>query len=119
MSIETEMFTLLKTVAALGNRVYAGVAPQSVVKPYASFYKLSPGRKYTHGGFSDLSETRMQVSIFDTEYKKAKDVAGAVIVALEGWAAAQAAFIVGEQDMWEQETKLYHVSIDVLVWHNK
>lgn len=119
MSIETEMFTLLKTVAALGNRVYAGIAPQNVTRPYAVFYKLSPGRKYTHDGFASLSETRMQVSIFGEGYKEIKDIAAATITALEGWAAVQATFIVGEQDMWEQETMLYHVAIDVMTWHDK
>ena len=122
MSIEIELFNRLKAqVPLVSNRVYAGIAPQGVTKPYLVYTKVSPGRQYTHGGYADLQRPRMQVSCYGTTYGSAKAVAGEVITAMEGWPGSndvQAAFIEGEQDMFEQDTGLYHCPVDVILWNN-
>lgn len=98
-------------------RVYGATAPQSVVKPYIVYHKLSPGREYSHDGFSKLSRSRVQISCYGETYGSAKQVAAQVIAAMESWQAGGVRFapLAGEQDLFEQDTGLYHVPVDFFV----
>ena len=120
MSIESALFERLKAeISLVSNRVYAGIAPQTVSKPYLTTHKLSPGFTYAHDGRSKLGGPRFQVSVFASTYASAKAVEAEVIAALEGWKTTkvQGAFVESAQDLHEQETGLYHVPIDAFIWH--
>ena len=118
--IETALFDRLKAeVALVSNRIYAGVAPQGIDKPYITFHRLSAGYNYTHSGRSGAAAPRFQVSIFDIGYNSAKTIQAQVVTALEDWRTSdiQGVQIESIQDIHEQETKLYHVAIDFFIWH--
>lgn len=123
--IETALYSRLTTYAPLealiSTRVYAVAPPQDVVLPYCVCSKVSNQRQYSHDGYSSLQRPRIQVSCFATGYLIAKQIAEQVIAALESWPGAdnvQAAFMENEIDLYEQDTKLYHVPVDFLIWMN-
>jgi hypothetical protein len=37
---------------------------------------------------------------------------------MEGWTGVQAAFKVNELDFYEEDTKMYHIPVDFMIWHN-
>lgn len=120
MSIEEALFARLKAqVPTVANRVYAGIAPQTVTKPYLTYHKLSPGFTYAHDGRSKLAGPRIQVSVFAETYLSAKAVEKEVITALEDWRTdkVDGAFVESAQDLHEQETGLHHIPIDAFIWH--
>jgi len=120
MSVEAALFERLKAqVGTVSNRVYAGIAPQTVSKPYLTTHKLSPGFTYTHDARSKLAGPRFQVSVFASTYASAKAVEAEVITALESWKTSlvQGVFVEAAQDLHEPETGLYHIPIDAFIWH--
>ena len=124
MSVEADLYAYLSTYAGLtelvGTRVYPLVAPQAVKESYCTYQKISPGRKYSHGGFSNLSRPRIQVNCYATTYAQAKAIAVQVIAAVEAWPGAsniQAAFVENEIDMYDPDTELYQVPVDFFVYY--
>ena len=115
MSLEIALFNKLKDVNLVSNRVYAVKAPQGVDKPYIVYSKVSNQREYSHDGFADLSRARMQVSCYADSYGSAKQVAEEVISTLEGW--ENVSFLVNEQDLYEEDTGIYHVPVDFFIWY--
>lgn len=120
--IEEDLYSYLSTyaglVALVDTRIYPLVGPQKVTAPYCTYQKISPGRMYSHSGFSGLSKPRMQVSCYGSTYAQVKAVAAQVIAAVEAWPGAsniQAAFVENELDMYDPETGLYHVPVDFFV----
>jgi len=120
--MRTALLTLLKTVSAVSNRVYANHAPQKCASPYLVYLTVSALRDYTHDGFSGLTTTHIQVSCYATGYADADAVAAQVISALEGWAGTdpvQAVFCRNRQDFWEEDVGLHHVALDFEIWHGE
>ncbi len=113
-----ELFTHLRTIPAINNRAYAAYAPQDVANPYIVFRLIAGSRRYSHDGFSSLSVDRVQVSVYADTYATARGVADEVINRMESWATAQATFMASQVDIYEEETKLYHIPVDYEVWHN-
>jgi len=120
MSLETSLFNKLTSGLSTAPvvKIYPGVAPQKTSTPYIVYSKVSADKKYDHGGPSELSLDRLQVSVFSSGYLAAKAVVARVITAMEGWGDAQAVFKVNEIDLYEPETKTYHIPVDFFVWHN-
>jgi hypothetical protein len=120
MSLETSLFNRLTTQLSTAPvvKIYPGVAPQNTSTPYIVYSKVSADKKYEHSGPSNLSLDRLQISVFSSGYLTAKNVVARVITAMEGWGDAQAVFKANEIDMYEPETKTYHIPVDFLVWHN-
>lgn len=129
MSIETDLYSYLSTHAGLasliGIRIYPVQSPQKVACPYCVYFKVSPGRSYTHQGHSPPDRPRMQVSCFGNTYASAKAVAAQVIAAMEAWPAAnssvQAVLLDDEFDMEDNaemgQTGIYHAVTDWIVWY--
>ncbi len=120
--IESTLSNRLKGQATnVSNRVYPNVAPSGVDRPYLVYRLVSPGRDYTHAGFSDLSESRFQVSVFADNYGSAKNTAKQVKDGLEGWKTSEvlATFLAGEMDLYEDDTKIHHIPLDFWIWHKE
>ena len=120
MSFESELYTRLSSQlsSTVGTRIYPAVAPNSATLPYLVYRKVSADKQYAHSGASSLSFDRLQVSVFSTGYVTGKALAGAVVTALEGWTSAQAVFKANELDLYEDDTKVFHIPVDFFVWHN-
>lgn len=118
--IESALYTRLSTYAPLtalvGTRIYPLVAPQGTTLPYCVYRKVSPGRQYTLDGYA-IERPRMQVSCYGATYGQAKGVAVQVTAAVESWAAVGFGWQVGEVDLHEKDTGLYHVPVDFFIWY--
>ena len=120
MSFETAIYNRLSSQmsSALGTRIYPMVAPQKTATPYVVYTKISAGKEYSHAGGASLSRDRVQISVFSTGYLAAKTVVGNIVTAMEGAATFQASFKVNEIDFYEEQTKLFHIPIDFIIWHS-
>jgi hypothetical protein len=107
-------------------RIYPVIAPQDVATPYIVVFKVDAPRDHSHDGASHLANPRFQISIFSTTYAEAKAIAAAVQAALQGHAgtmggaggvAVGAIIYENEVDFYEEDTKLFHLACDYIVWH--
>ena len=112
----------------ISERLYYVKAPQDVVKPYVIFFKASGPREYSHDGVSALARPRFQFSCFATTYYEAKQIAEAIRAAIEafngimggaGGAEVGSCFCINESDIYEDNTQLFHVAVDYLIWHKE
>ena len=126
MSIETVLYNRLKTypglTAIISARVYAVIAPDEATKPYVTYQKISPGRDYSHSGYSGLQKPRIQVSSYALTYEEAEAIDTQVTAALESWVGqdtVQAVFKDGEREGYERDNELYYRSSDFFVANGK
>jgi len=122
--IEPEMRNYLAGAHGISaTNFYLKVAPGNAVYPYGIIFKISSGKDYTHSdaGSNSVYEARMQCSCFGGNYQQAKMLASEVIEEMEEWADVesdvQAVFLIGELDLYEDETKSHHIALDFIVWH--
>jgi len=134
VSVEKAVYDCLSAdadlIALIGDKIYPVVAAQEVTTPYATYFKVSPGRQYTHGGASNLSTPRIQVDCYGGTYEEAKDLSDLVIAALEKLPQdnpkVQAVFCNDGSDAYEDVSDTYydnvdeyHVPIDVLIHYRE
>lgn len=120
MSIQATLITYLKAqVAAVSNRVYPLKAPDTPTPPYIVVTRVSNVRLMSQQGYTGASRIRWQVSVFDTDYTRCRAAADSVVTALEAWAGVEAtvgyALHAGETELYEPDTKIYHIPVDVMV----
>jgi hypothetical protein len=126
--IETDLYSYLSTcialIALVSTRIYPVQAPKEVATPYLVYFKVSPNRKYTHQGFANFQQPRIQISCYATRYITsgseigAKSLSQILISALEAWPGAeriQAVQVEDEKDLIDPDTNLYHVAVDFFV----
>lgn len=123
MNVRETLFTELKKgVPLVGNRVYAGhVAKNNVETPYIVFFIVSKQTDNTHGGESGLYLYRIQVSCYAYKYEDVASVAEEVQETLrniEGVDDVSATFDAAEQDLFEEDTGLYHIPVDFMIHTN-
>jgi len=130
MIIEQAILTELNTTAGLtalvGQRIYYTKAPQDVLEPYIVFIKVSSIRNHSYTGSSHFAESRFQFSIYSTTYAETKTIAKQLQTILEctsgniGTAPGVdvgAIYYDNETDLFEPETRLYHLACDYLILH--
>ena len=109
-------------------RLYPVIAPQNVTAPYIVVFKVDGPRDHSHEGSSHLANPRFQLSIYSTTYAEAKAIAAAVQAVLEGYTGTMGGaggvdvngvFYENETDLYEEETKLFHVAVDYKMWHRE
>jgi len=130
-TLEEGLFTFL-TVDAAGvkalviDRVFPLRAPDTTATfPYITYQRIGGDRDVTHDGNSGLSDSRMQLSCWSNEYLEAKTLALEVTKALNGkqgtlgGIARCASFVENELDLFDEESKLYSIIVDVKIWHSE
>lgn len=127
-AIKKELMVASGVTDLISTRLYYVRAPQNVTKPYVVFFKVSAPREYSHNGVSGLAQSRFQFSCFATTYYVAKQITEAIRAAIEafsgtmggdGGAGVGSCFCVNESDMYEDDTQLFHVAVDYLIWHHE
>ena len=109
----------------VGQRIYYVKAPQDVTNPYVIFTKVSAPREHDHDGSAGLVSARFQFSAFATTYYVVKQIAVQIQTVLQAFSGTMGEVTVGgsfyqnEVDFWEEDTKLYHVACDYLIWYNE
>jgi hypothetical protein len=125
--IEANMRTYLDESTSMTSTFYLRVATQDAVAPYGVVFKVSPGKDYTHSG-SGLSQSRLQCSCFADTYYAAKTMARQVITDMEAWSTksttatstgVQTVFLDGEVDLFDDDSKVFHVALDFFIWHTQ
>lgn len=104
----------------IGNRLYPGWIPENAIMPSVAYVTIS---KPAHHDI-DVAFPRMQFSVFSTRYIEAKQIAKLLKEKLNRFKGqlgnANIIQIVyqNEYDMYESDTKLYHVAIDfkIIYW---
>lgn len=131
MKIEEALFSYLKSYAGLsalvGTRIYPLVLPQNPTLPAVTYFKVSRAGERTLGGPNPvLKQVRIQFSCWGSTYRSAKDVAEQVMMALQDYTGTMGgtdgvkvldANPVNERDIYEQNTGIYHIPVDVLMLH--
>lgn len=109
----------------VGTRIYYVKAPQNVTTPYVVFTKVSAPREHDHDGSAGLVGARFQFSVFAKTYYETKQIAVQIQTVLQAYSGTMGevvvngAFYQNEVDFWEEDTKLYHVACDYLIWYNE
>jgi hypothetical protein len=127
-AIKKELMDASGVTDLISTRLYYVRAPQDVTKPYVVFFKVSGPREYSHDGASELANPRFQFSCFATTYYEAKQIVTAIRTVLEGFdgmmggdggVSVGGCFCVNETDIYEDDTDLFHVAVDYLIWHEE
>ncbi len=116
MSLQTDFIAL--TSAIFAGRVYPAGSEEAPVPPYATFFRVAAIEGATldlNGGTGNETNTRLQVDVWSLSYLEAQAKAGAVKAALKGWPVENV--LLGEQDVFESDTKLHRVMLDISTWH--
>ena len=105
--------------ALVGTRIYPVDALEQGAKPYCVYAVISEIRHYSHGGYSNLSEYRIQISCYGDTNASARAVVAQVIAALEAWPSVnpnvQKSFFENDFFIYEPETELHHIPVDFMV----
>jgi hypothetical protein len=112
------------TVAGLvDDRIYYMTAPQDVSLPYIVIFKVSSVREHCHEGFSNLTHSRIQFSVFSETYYNGKQISDAIKTVLDGYkgtsegVAIHSSLFDGEGDGYAAET--FYITLDFMIWHEE
>lgn len=136
MVIEEALYAHLSTFAGLAvlvsNRIYPLVLPQKGTYPSITYLKVSGRRLHALQTDPGMASPRFQISCWAQTYTQAKAVAKQVQAALQnfsgvmggaGGVQVDAVLFENEFDLYEDETegktKLYHVPVDFIIWHQE
>lgn len=138
MALIPALFTHTKeNVPSVSNRVYGVIAPQGVTKPYIVFQVISNNFSHAMGGDDGLTQTRVQFSVWGSGYGQVKGVAEEIKAAYRNYIEGdsgekmgadeegagghwvQTALLEDETDVYEQDTGLYGVQLDIFFWHRE
>ena len=105
--IEEFVCSSLRTVIA---QVHPLVLPQESAYPAITYQNITDVPHNHLKGSSSTVNARVQVDIWAKSYKEAKDLYQSVKSAMSG------SLVLGTNEFYEKETRLYRVSIDFSVW---
>ena len=118
----------LRTITALGDRVYPLKAPVDVTTPYATLQRVTTTRYSKFGRDSDKVEPTIQVDVYAGEgagQQAFYELADAVRVALQRYSDASSTprivdtTIEAERDDYEPDTQLFRKSFDIRAWYSE
>lgn len=115
MSIQTQLFSLLSGATTAGTRVYPLTGPDTPVKPYIVYQRVSASSENVLDGDSGLTNTRMQIDVYSTTYGEADTIANQIDALMAAWALQNVSIL--NQDGYESDTKLFRVTSDYSIWH--
>ena len=115
MTVQESFYTAAQST--FSGRLYPMVAPQTVTLPYAVYQVISQVPSNVLADTPGLFNSRLQVDIFTRLYAEAQTLKGQIRSAMSSGFGRNASEI-SSQDLYEEEVKLYRVSMDWSIWHN-
>lgn len=115
MSMQTEFVALVGPIVS--GRVYP-MGVTAPVAPYLTYTRIAAVEQSTldaNGGDGNAINTRLQVDVWAQSYGDAQSKAAAVKAALKTWSIENV--LLNEQDIYDAETKLHRVMLDISTWH--
>lgn len=124
MTIEEGLVAYLKT-AAPTLKIFPQIAPESQAAPYAVYYRSGTDRWRTFSSEGEFVSS-FSISIYAAGYGAMVALRNTIRGLLEiktgvfgtGSPAVQAIEINNEMDLYEQDTKLHHGSMEFTIYHN-
>lgn len=112
----------LRTAVATLTTIPVGLVnvPESTTPPYVRMFRVSGPRGSNHSGPNGLVISRFQVDVVSETYQEAK-IEAEKIYSLQTSTVTDVAKIVleNERDNYENDSKLFFVSLDFMVHHYK
>jgi hypothetical protein len=119
--IEAKVYNILKSDAGIlaiaGTRVYPSTMPQKATFPLVTLRTVGGGLAYHLQGYATLENPRFNIQCYGVTYAIAKNLANAIISAMEG-ATGFSAIMDNDTDIYEDSTEKFGVSMEFSVWHN-
>lgn len=114
---------LLRTLKAdpglselVGNNVFALIIPQGTKLPCITFQRIGGMPANTLSGHSGLEEIDLQIDVWARDYDEAKAIAKAVRAAMPSSGPRFSAHLIEDQDLYEDGTNYFRVSMEFKVW---
>lgn len=114
VNLREYLLTIPEIKNIVGNRIHPGWLPEKPVYPALAYLEVSG---VSHHNIP-VAYPRFQFSVFSTRYGEAKQVAEEVRKALQRYKGDMGGIKVlqgvweGSRDMYESDTKLYHIATD-------
>lgn len=102
--------------ALVGNKVFALVIPQGTKLPCITFQRIGGMPANTLSGHSGLEEIDLQIDVWARDYDEAKAIAKAVRSAMPPSGPQFGAHLIEDQDLYEDGTNYFRVSMEFKVW---
>ena len=103
-------------------RIYPGVLLQAGKYPALTYQLVTDLPQHHMTGRSSLEFARVQVGVYDTEYKPARRLASQVVNAVSGYRGRMGSVTVyeatveGPRHFFLSDLKLHELQLDVLLW---
>jgi len=124
MSLYNKLYKHLSTsvliTAHTSNRIHPVVLPQGTVAafPAVTYQRVSGDRVYSLSGYSTLENARLQIDCWATSFETVKDLGDKMRQVVDS-ATAFASNLISDQDLYENEVKVYRVSMDFSIWNQE
>lgn len=113
--------------ALAGDRIYPQRFPSGLTLPAIRYSQISQGRVYAHTGYSNLSHPRMQIEAAAETYGEARQLADAIIAALDlntgTWGddalPVSDCKLIDERDFVDEETGIIRIVQDWMPYHGE
>lgn len=107
-------------LSAIGERVYHRRLKKGSTFPALTYFRVSPGKVYSHDGFSGLQKPRYQFTVWSRDADEAETLGDAVIEAMHEFPYndGQGVFLEGDHDPEDPEAELFMRVLDFFIWHN-
>jgi hypothetical protein len=114
------MIESLKSYISAGGTLAAArispmTAPDLVLKPYIVIQRVSSNDENVLSGSSGLYNTRLQFDYYADTYAEVATLAAQIDVLMNAWSVQNVS--LGQQDLYEQDVKLYRIQADYSIWH--
>lgn len=121
MSFEADLRTHLLTVAEVGERIFPIVRPSQgpgLTLPAITYQRIAGvPMNDLDGDDGNLLNIRMQIDVWATTHDAVKLIAEAVRARMQVAAATFRAVLLLDQDVYEEEVKIFRVSMDFSCWY--
>lgn len=103
--------------ARVAGRIYPLIRPQDSLLPAITYQRISSDRGPSLGGHeSALTNIRLQVDCWASSYPVVKALAEEVFAALTVASGALRALLLSDNDLYEEQPRIYRASMDFSVW---
>ncbi len=120
VDFETALLRTLREDAGLsalvGNKVFPLAIPAGNYLPCVTFQRIGGMPANTLSGHSGLEEIDLQIDVYAKNYGEAKAVAKAVRAAMPPSGDVFGAHLIEDQDLYEDGTNYFRVSMEFKVW---
>lgn len=122
-ALYSRLSTYAGLTALVSIRIYPVVAPQDVTNPYVTYQAISTKRESCMGSDTGDVAARVQISAWSASYEEARSVIDQVRLALQRWSGTEASvtikasFIETDNDLYEPDTRLFQIPMDVMIHH--